>query len=80
MNSQPKLRILFTSEEIEAKVKTLAGEIKRDYQARHPLLIGVLKGSFVFMADLIRLLDFPLEVEFIRLSSYGGGRESSGKV
>jgi hypoxanthine phosphoribosyltransferase len=80
MNSQPKLRILFTSEEIEAKVKTLAGKIKRDYQARHPLLIGVLKGSFVFMADLIRLLDFPLEVEFIRLSSYGGGRESSGKV
>jgi len=43
-------------------------------------LIGVLKGSFMFMADLIRLLDFPLEVEFIRLSSYGGGRESSGKI
>ncbi len=80
MNSQPKLRILFTGEEIEAKVKTLAGEIRQDYQARHPLLIGILKGSFVFMADLIRLLDFPLEVEFIRLSSYGGGRESSGKV
>ena len=80
MNSQPKLRILFTGEEIEAKVKTLAGEIRRDYQDKHPLLIGVLKGSFMFMADLIRLLDFPLEVEFIRLSSYGGGRESSGKV
>ena len=80
MNSQPKLRTLFTSEEIAAKVKTLAGEIRRDYQARHPLLIGVLKGSFMFMADLIRLLDFPLEVEFIRLSSYGGGKESSGKV
>ncbi|GAH79711.1 unnamed protein product, partial [marine sediment metagenome] len=40
----------------------------------------VLKGSFMFMADLIRLLDFPLEVEFIRLSSYGGGRKSSGKI
>ncbi len=80
MNSQPKLRILFTGEEIEAKVKTLAGEIRRDYQDKNPLLIGVLKGSFMFMADLIRLLDFPLEVEFIRLSSYGSGRESSGKV
>ncbi len=80
MGSQPKIRILFTKEEIEAKVKTLAGEIRRDYQDKHPLLIGVLKGSFMFMADLIRLLDFPLEVEFIRLSSYGGGRESSGKV
>ena len=80
MNSQPKLHILFTSEEIEAKVKTLAGEIRRDYQDKHPLLIGVLKGSFMFMADLIRLLDFPLEVEFIRLSSYGSGQESSGTV
>jgi len=80
MGSQPKLRILLSSEEIEAKVKTLAGKIRRDYQDRNPLLIGVLKGSFMFMADLIRLLDFPLEVEFIRLSSYGGSRESSGKV
>jgi len=80
MGSQPKLRILFTSEEIEAKVKTLAGEIRRDYQDKNPLLIGILKGSFMFMADLIRLLYFPLEVEFISLSSYGGGRESSGKV
>ena len=80
MGYQPELRILLSSEEIEAKVKTLAGEIRRDYQDRNPLLIGVLKGSFMFMADLIRLLNFPLEVEFIRLSSYGGGRESSGKV
>ena len=80
MSSQPKLRILFTSEEIEARVKTLASEIRRDYQGKHPLLIGILKGSFMFMADLIRLLDFPLEVEFIRLSSYASGRESSGKI
>ena len=43
-------------------------------------MIGILKGSFVFMADLVRSLDFPLEVEFIKLSSYGRGRESSGKV
>jgi hypoxanthine phosphoribosyltransferase len=80
MSSHPKLRILFTREEIEAKVKTLAGEIRRDYRNKHPLLVGILKGSFMFMADLIRLLDFPLEVDFIRLSSYGSGSESSGKV
>jgi hypoxanthine phosphoribosyltransferase len=80
MNPQSKLRILFTGEEIEATVKRLAAEISRDYQDKHPLLIGVLKGSFVLMADLVRLLDFPLEVEFVRLSSYGGGRESSGKI
>ncbi|MBA7622032.1 Hypoxanthine-guanine phosphoribosyltransferase [subsurface metagenome] len=80
MRSQPKPRILFTRDEIEATVKSLAAEIKQDYQDKHALLIGVLKGSFVFMADLIRRLDFPLEVEFIRLSSYGGAMESSGKI
>ena len=80
MSSQPKLSILLTKEEIEAVVKKLAAEIKQDYQDKYPLLICVLKGSFMFMADLIRHLDFPLEVEFIRLSSYGQGRESSGKI
>jgi len=79
MNSQPEPRILFSREEIEAAVKRLAAEIRKDYLGKRPILIGILKGSFMFMADLIRLLDFPLEVEFVRLSSYGG-RETSGKV
>ena len=61
-------------------VERLAAEIRRDYQGKHPLLIGILKGSFMFMADLIRFLDFPLEVEFIRLSSYGSSKESSGRI
>jgi hypoxanthine phosphoribosyltransferase len=80
MGSQPELRILLSHEQIEAAVKKLAAEIGQDYQDKYPLLIGVLKGSFMFMADLIRHLDFPLEVEFIRLSSYGRSRESSGKI
>jgi len=80
MSAQPKRRILFTREEIEATVKKLADEIREDYHGKYPLLIGVLKGSFMFMADLIRHLDFPLELEFIRLSSYGRGRETSGKI
>ena len=80
MNSQPKPHILFRREEIEATVKRLAAEIKKDYQGKHPLLIGILKGSFMFMADLIRLLDFPLEVEFIRLSSYGRVRSTPGEI
>ena len=79
MGSQPKLSILFTRDEIEATVRKLAAEIRQDYLGKHPILIGVLKGSFMFMADLIRLLDFPLEVEFIRLSSYGGGK-SPGRI
>ena len=80
MSSQPKLHTLFRRDEIEATVKRLAAEIRGDYHAKCPLLIGVLKGSFMFMADLIRLLDFPLEVEFIRLSSYGRGRQTSGRI
>ncbi len=80
MSSQSKPRILFRREEIETTVKRLSVEIKKDYQGKHPLLIGILKGSFVFMADLIRLLNFPLEVEFIRLSSYGSSKESSGRI
>ena len=79
MDSEPKLTPLFTREEIAATVRRLAAEIGRDYRDKHPVLIGVLKGSFMFLADLIRLLDFPLEVEFIRLSSYGGG-QSPGKI
>jgi len=80
MSSQPRLHLLFRRDEIEATVKRLAAEISGDYHGKYPLLIGVLKGSFMFMADLIRLLDFPLEVEFIRLSSYGRGRQSSGRI
>ncbi len=80
MSSQPKPHIVFRREEIETTVKRLAAEIRQDYQGKHPLLIGVLKGSFMFMADLIRLLNFPLEVEFIRLSSYGAGTESSRRI
>ena len=80
MSSQPKLRILFTRAEIEAKVDKLAAKIRRDYLGKHPILICVLKGSFMFTADLIRRLNFPLEIEFVQLSSYGRGRESSGKI
>jgi hypoxanthine phosphoribosyltransferase len=79
MGSEPKLTLLFTGDEIAATVRRLAAEIRRDYHDKHPILIGILKGSFMFLADLIRLLDFPLEVEFIRLSSYGGGK-SPGKI
>ncbi|MBA7662332.1 Hypoxanthine phosphoribosyltransferase [subsurface metagenome] len=80
MSAQPRLRILFTRAEIEAKVDKLAAKIRHDYLGKHPILICVLKGSFMFTADLIRRLNFPLEVEFVQLSSYGRGRESSGKI
>ncbi len=80
MGSQPKPTVLFPRDEIKATVRKLAAEIRRDYQDKYPLLIGILKGSFMFMADLVRFLDFPLEIEFVRLASYGAGTVSSGKV
>jgi len=80
MSSQPRLHILLPRAEIEAKVDNLAARIRRDYHGKHPLLICVLKGSFMFTADLIRRLNFPLEVDFVQLSSYGRGKESSGKI
>jgi hypoxanthine phosphoribosyltransferase len=80
MAFQSQLKILISRDEIAKAVERLACEINQDYQGKHPLLIGVLKGSFVFMADLIRQLDLPLELDFVKLSSYGSARESSGKV
>jgi len=77
---EPKLSPLFTKDEIAATVSRLAAEIRRDYRDKNPLLIAVLKGSFVFLADLVRQLNLPLEIEFVRLSSYGKGTESSGRV
>jgi len=74
-----ELQELYSAEEIQAAVLRLAAEVRKDYQGKAPLLVGVLKGCFVFMADLVRQLDLPLEIEFIQLSSYGSGRtESSG--
>jgi len=80
MAFQPQLKILISRDEIAKAVARLAWEIKRDYQGKQLLLIGILKGSFVFMADLVRQLDLPLELDFVRLSSYGTASESSGKV
>jgi hypoxanthine phosphoribosyltransferase len=66
--------------EIEAAVGRLAAAITGDYRGKNPILLGILKGSFIFMADLVRRLDFPLEVDFVRLASYGKGQETSGKI
>jgi len=80
MSSQAEPKVLISQQEIAARIIQLSSEITSAYRDKNPLLIGILKGSFVFMADLVRVLDFPLEVDFIGLSSYGAGKESSGKV
>lgn len=80
MASQERLSVLVGREEIVKTVTRLASEIDRDYQGKRPLLVGALKGVFIFMADLVRQLDLLVEIEFIRISSYGAGRESAGEV
>jgi hypoxanthine phosphoribosyltransferase len=70
---------LLTAEEIAARVKELAGEIARDYDGRHPHLVGVLRGATVFMADLARHLELPLTCDYIAVRSYEGSA-SSGVV
>lgn len=76
--------ILFTKEEMEAMLDRLGKEITECYKEsskeRRLILIGVLKGSFIFIADLIRRIDLPCQVQFLRASSYGAGTVSSGKV
>ena len=74
------MKTLIKREEIEKKIEEIAREIKREYRDKNPLLVGVLKGSFIFLSDLVRKLDFPLEVDFVEVSSYGKGTTSSGNI
>ena len=76
--SSPK--VLITRDEIKNTVAILAEQIRKDYQGKNPLFISVLKGSSIFVADLIREINMPLEIEFVRLSSYGSNKVFSGKV
>ncbi len=75
-----KPEILFSKTVIEGRVRELAGRISGDYAGKDLLIVGVLKGAFVFMADLVRGLHIPCRVDFVRLASYGAGSTSSGKV
>ena len=71
---------LLDEETIQARIAVLAGEITRDYRDREPLVVCVLKGGFIFLADLVRHLDMPVNVDFMAISSYGAGTRSSGVV
>ncbi len=73
-------RILFSKEKIATEVKRLATEISRDYEGQEVMLVGVLKGSFLFIADLIRELEVPAIIDFVRLASYGSGTQTSGII
>src|SRR5712672_3945938 len=75
-----ELEVLYTQQQIAGRVRDMAAEIERDHRGKELVLVGVLKGAFVFVSDLSRLTDLPLSVDFIGLSSYGEETESSGVV
>ena len=73
-------RVLFTEEALRARVGELAQQINRDLAGKEPVLISVLRGSFIFMAGLVRAIELPCRVDFMAVSSYGSGTTSSGQV
>ena len=74
-------RIVFTAEEIDERVRAMGRAIGEHYAGEEGLLVvGLLKGSFIFLADLVRAVDLPLQVDFLGASSYGDRMESSGRV
>ncbi|HYU56785.1 MAG TPA: hypoxanthine phosphoribosyltransferase [Actinomycetota bacterium] len=73
-------RILITEAEIQARLAELGAQITEDYAGRDPLLVGVLKGAFMLMADLSRHIHLPLEFDFMAVSSYGSATRTSGVV
>ena len=80
MLEQDIAHVLFTEEQLQARVAEIAAQIDRDYAGKQPLLVSVLRGSFVFMADLVRRITLPCTVDFMAVSSYGSGTTSSGQV
>jgi len=72
--------VLLSREEIRTRVEELGKEISRDYEGKKLLVVSLLKGSFIFTADLVREIDIPVKIEFMATSSYGHSTESSGEV
>jgi hypoxanthine phosphoribosyltransferase len=72
--------VLISEEEIQNKIKELGAELSKRYEGKNPLVICVLKGAFIFMADLVKTITVPLELDFMAVSSYGTSTKSSGVV
>jgi hypoxanthine phosphoribosyltransferase len=78
MDHKPKT--LISSVKIKRKVKELARKISKDYKGKKLVLVGILKGAFVFLADLVREIKIPVEIDFIQVRSYGASKTSSGVI
>ena len=71
---------VLTPDQIEERVKELAERISRDYAGERPLMVGILKGGFVFLSDLVRAMSIPVEIDFAQISSYGDETASTGRI
>ena len=80
MMDQDVLKVLYTEEEIAQRVKELGEAMYEDLKDKKPIFVSVLRGAFIFMADIVRACQVPCDVEFISVSSYGSGTTSSGAV
>ena len=81
LGNDPSLgQIVVSEDRLQARIEDLGREITKDYTDRPPLLVGVLKGAFVFMSDLARAIDLPVEFDFMAVSSYGSATKTSGVV
>jgi len=79
-NTDRFMRVMFTAEQIARRVRELGLELARDYQDKRPIFVGVLKGACMFQCDLARATPIDLDLDFVSVSSYGAGKESSGNV
>lgn len=78
--TMPEIVPIFSKQEIADRVKALAQQISADYADKELIIIGVLKGCFIFLSDLVRQLNISVKIDFIRLASYGSGTVSSGAI
>ena len=73
-------KTLISEEQLKTRISELAKQIEKDYEGKSPVIVGVLKGSVMFYTDLVRQIDLPLTVDFMSISSYGAGVNSTGEV
>lgn len=73
-------RVFYSEDELQSRISELGEQLTEDYQDKLPLMVGILKGSVPFMADLVKRMDCQLEMDFMDVSSYHGGLESTGKI
>ena len=80
MTTAPNANVLISKEQLDLRIRALGETLTRDYAGKNLLCVGILKGSFMFFADLVRAIDLPLEIDFLGASSYGDRLSSSGVV